>query len=122
MKPDYILGVDKGLQFCYEYDIRPDYIVGDFGQSSRRDSGILPAGGRSRSVPLQPVRMRQIQRSLDKALEEGQYRDLTGGNGDQDRSRGLQSARFISEAWEKKVSVWIVTAEIRSVFQKKHFL
>ena len=30
LKPDYILGVDKGLQFCYEYDIRPDYIVGDF--------------------------------------------------------------------------------------------
>ena len=27
LKPDYILGVDKGLQFCYEYDIRPDYIV-----------------------------------------------------------------------------------------------
>ena len=25
LKPDYILGVDKGLQFCYEYDIRPDY-------------------------------------------------------------------------------------------------
>ena len=27
LKADYILGVDKGLQFCYEYDIRPDYIV-----------------------------------------------------------------------------------------------
>ena len=30
LKPDYILGVDRGLQFCYEHDIRPDYIVGDF--------------------------------------------------------------------------------------------
>ena len=31
LKADYILGVDKGLQFCNEYDSRPDYIVGDFG-------------------------------------------------------------------------------------------
>ena len=35
-KPDYILGVDKGLQFCYEYDIRPDYIVGDFDSVPRK--------------------------------------------------------------------------------------
>ena len=36
LKPDYILGVDKGLQFCYEYDIRPDYIVGDFDSVPRK--------------------------------------------------------------------------------------
>ena len=52
LKPDYILGVDKGLQFCYEYDIRPDYIVGDF------DS--LP--GEILEYYRQE-RMRQIQRS-----------------------------------------------------------
>ena len=27
LKPDYVLGVDRGLQFCYEQAIRPDYIV-----------------------------------------------------------------------------------------------
>ena len=27
---DYMIGVDKGLQFCYEQQIMPDYIVGDF--------------------------------------------------------------------------------------------
>ena len=36
LKADYILGVDKGLQFCYEYDIRPDYIVGDFDSVPRK--------------------------------------------------------------------------------------
>ena len=36
LKPDYILGVDRGLQFCYEHDIRPDYIVGDFDSVPRK--------------------------------------------------------------------------------------
>ena len=36
LKPDYILGGDKGLQFCYEYDIRPAYIVGDFDSVPRK--------------------------------------------------------------------------------------
>ena len=28
--PDYIVGVDHGLEFCARNNIRPDYIVGDF--------------------------------------------------------------------------------------------
>ena len=27
---EFIIGVDKGLQFLYENEIKPDYIVGDF--------------------------------------------------------------------------------------------
>ena len=27
---EFIIGVDKGLAFLYENDIKPDYIVGDF--------------------------------------------------------------------------------------------
>lgn len=30
VKPEYIIGVDRGLAFCYENSVRPDYIVGDF--------------------------------------------------------------------------------------------
>lgn len=52
LKPDYILGVDKGLQFCYEYDIRPDYIVGDFDSLPGEILERIPARReRSRSVP-----------------------------------------------------------------------
>ena len=29
-EPDYVIGVDKGMKFCYEQQIRPDFIVGDF--------------------------------------------------------------------------------------------
>ena len=32
---EFIIGVDKGLEFLYEHDIKPDYIVGDFDSVSR---------------------------------------------------------------------------------------
>ena len=30
MRPDYILGIDRGLNFCYQHEILPSYIMGDF--------------------------------------------------------------------------------------------
>ena len=30
ISPDYLIGVDRGMEFCYKYGICPDYIVGDF--------------------------------------------------------------------------------------------
>ena len=32
---EFIIGVDKGLEFLYRHEIRPDYIVGDFDSVSR---------------------------------------------------------------------------------------
>ena len=32
---EFIIGVDKGLEFLYKHDIKPDYIVGDFDRVSR---------------------------------------------------------------------------------------
>ena len=32
---EFIIGVDKGLQFLYENGIKPDYIVGDFDSVPR---------------------------------------------------------------------------------------
>ena len=32
---EFIIGVGKGLEFLYEHDIKPDYIVGDFDSVSR---------------------------------------------------------------------------------------
>ena len=28
ISPDYLIGVDRGMEFCYKYGICPDYIVG----------------------------------------------------------------------------------------------
>ena len=30
LKPDCIIGIDRGLNFCYRQNIHPDYILGDF--------------------------------------------------------------------------------------------
>ncbi len=30
MDADYVIGVDRGMEFLYHHDIMPDYIVGDF--------------------------------------------------------------------------------------------
>lgn len=32
---EFIIGVDKGLEFLYRHEIKPDYIVGDFDSVSR---------------------------------------------------------------------------------------
>ena len=72
LKPDYILGVDKGLQFCYEYDIRPDYIVGDFDSLPGE---ILERYRQEGEIPIRtynPVKdATDTKIALDKALEEG---------------------------------------------------
>ena len=28
--PDCVIGIDRGLNFCYENQVKPDYILGDF--------------------------------------------------------------------------------------------
>ena len=30
LQPDCIIGIDRGLDFCYRNQIHPDYILGDF--------------------------------------------------------------------------------------------
>lgn len=37
---EFIIGVDKGLQFLYENGIKPDYIVGDFDSVQERSWNI----------------------------------------------------------------------------------
>ena len=35
-KPDYMLIADRGMQFCYEQGITPDYVMGDFDSSDAK--------------------------------------------------------------------------------------
>ena len=35
LKPDCIIGIDRGLNFCYRQNIHPDYILGDFDSIDR---------------------------------------------------------------------------------------
>ena len=34
IRPDCIIGIDRGLEFCYKYNIVPHYILGDFDSIS----------------------------------------------------------------------------------------
>ena len=34
IRPDCIIGIDRGLEFCYKYNIVPNYILGDFDSIS----------------------------------------------------------------------------------------
>lgn len=36
IRPDYIIGIDRGLEFCYKYNIVPHYILGDFDSISQK--------------------------------------------------------------------------------------
>lgn len=107
LKPDYILGVDRGLQFCYEHDIRPDYIVGDFDSLPGE---ILERYRQEGEIPIRtynPVKdATDTKIALDKALEDGSTEIwILGGNGDQDRSRGLQSADIKRSMGEKSTGM-----------------
>ena len=37
IRPEYIIGIDRGLEFCYKYNIVPQYILGDFDSAPRPD-------------------------------------------------------------------------------------
>ena len=36
IKPDCIIGIDRGLEFCYRNQIYPQYILGDFDSVDKR--------------------------------------------------------------------------------------
>ena len=109
LKPDYILGVDKGLQFCYEYDIRPDYIVGDFDSLPGE---ILERYRQEGEIPIRtynPVKdATDTKIALDKALEEGSTEIWILGATGTRIDHVVCNLQILKEAWEKKVPVWIV--------------
>ena len=75
LKPDYILGVDKGLQFCYEYDIRPDYIVGDFDSLSEEGEAYMESLEDLEIVRLKPEKDdSDTQSAVNFAIDRGAER------------------------------------------------
>ena len=43
IKPDCIIGIDRGLEFCYRNQIYPQYILGDFDSVDKRILDFLGA-------------------------------------------------------------------------------
>ena len=50
IKPDCIIGIDRGLEFCYRNQIYPQYILGDFDSVDKR---ILDFYENQKEIPVQ---------------------------------------------------------------------
>ena len=111
LQADYILAVDKGLLFCHENHIRPDYIVGDFDSLPRK---ILEPYQEEGTVPIReynPVKdATDTCIGLEKALEEGSSEIwILGGTGTR-LDHVLCNLQILKRSWEKKVPAYLIDA------------
>lgn len=111
-QPDFILGIDRGLLFCYENGIRPDYIIGDF------DSVPLAVLNYYRCCTDIPVKEYNpvkdatdthiaLEKAMDLGSEEIWILGATGGRLD----HFLCNLQILKNAWERKCRVWIVDSQ-----------
>lgn len=123
IKPDYILGVDRGMKFCYEYQICPDYIVGDF--DSLPDS-ILEWYKENEEIPIReynPVKdATDTMIALEKALAEGSTEIwILGGTGTR-IDHVLCNIHILKNAWLAGVPAYLADSRNQiSLPVEKHF-
>ena len=60
---EFIIGVDRGLEFLYRHEICPNYIVGDFDSVSGEILGYYEKEQKCRSASSIRSKMPQIQKS-----------------------------------------------------------
>lgn len=109
LKVDYIIGVDKGLQFCYEHQIMPDYIVGDFDSLP---PDILQWFKVNKNIPIReynPVKdatdtMIALRKALDEKCTEIW---ILGGTGTR-LDHVLCNIQILKNAWMEKVPAYLV--------------
>jgi thiamine pyrophosphokinase len=114
LKPDYILGVDRGMEFCYRYRIWPDYIVGDFDSLS---PDILAWYKEKSEIPIReynPVKdATDTMIALLKAIEQGSSEIwIIGGTGTR-IDHVLCNLHILKNAWQKKIPAYIVDGNNR---------
>lgn len=113
-QPSRILGVDRGLQFCYENQIRPDHIIGDFDSLPAH---ILRRFQEDGSIPIRkfnPVKdATDTCIALDMALEEGSSEIvILGGTGTR-IDHVLCNLQILKRAYQKGVPAFILDAHNR---------
>ena len=106
---EFVIGVDRGLVFLYDNEIKPDYIVGDFDSLPGE---ILERYRQEGEIPIRtynPVKdATDTKIALDKALEEGSTEIWILGATGTRIDHVVCNLQILKEAWEKKVPVWIV--------------
>lgn len=108
-KPDYIIGVDRGLQFCYENRVCPDYIVGDFDSLPEH---ILTWYKEYSQIPIReynPVKdATDTCIALEKAMEEGSTEIwILGGTGTR-LDHVLCNLQILKRAWMRNIPAYLV--------------
>lgn len=109
LNPDYILGVDRGLQFCYDNKILPDYIVGDFDSLPGE---ILDWYREKTKVPIReynPVKdATDTMIALEKAMEMNSGSIwILGGTGSR-IDHMLCNLQILKNSWLKKIPTYLV--------------
>lgn len=109
MKPDYILGVDRGLEFCYQNQIVPDYIVGDFDSLP---PATLQWFRMNTQVPIRtynPVKdATDTCIALEKAIEEGSTEIWILGATGTRIDHVLCNIQILKKAWIEKIPAFLV--------------
>lgn len=109
LKPDYVIGVDKGLQFCYENNFYPDYIVGDFDSLP---SHILDWYKEKSSIPIReynPVKdATDTMIGLEKAMDMGSSEIWIVGATGTRLDHVLCNMQILKNAWLQKIPTYIV--------------
>ncbi len=106
---DIILAADRGLEFCYQYKVRPTYILGDFDSLSPEILAWY------RENPVAPIREfnpikdntdtdMAFQQAIALGSSEITILGATGGRLD----HFLSILQNLKTAWEKKIPAYIV--------------
>ena len=109
LEPEYVIGVDKGLQFCYENHLRPDYIVGDFDSLP---AYILEWYKEKSTIPIRsynPIKdatdtMIGLEKAMDMGSKEIWILGATGTRLD----HVLCNLQILKNAWMRKIPAYIV--------------
>lgn len=123
LKADYVIGVDRGLLFCYEQKIMPDYIVGDFDSLP---NGILEWYKKNSNVPVReynPMKdATDTMIALEKALElKSSQIWILGGTGTR-IDHVLCNIHILKNAYLAGVKAYLVDKHNRiSLPVEKHF-
>lgn len=123
IEPDYVIGVDRGMKFCYEQQVRPDFIVGDFDSLPY---SILEWYKENGDIPIReynPVKdatdtMIALQTALQKESTEIW---ILGGTGTR-IDHVLCNIHILKNAWLAGVPAYLVDSHNRiSLPVEKHF-
>lgn len=71
-KPDALLIADRGMQFCYEQGITPDYVMGDFDSSDAKIVSYYRSRDDVQMIEFQPEKDdTDMEIAIKKAMELG---------------------------------------------------